>query len=34
MVAAVLQLDERGYERFMKQRAATLADFFLNALLP
>jgi TetR/AcrR family transcriptional regulator len=34
MVAAVLQLDERGYERFMKQRAATLADFFLDALRP
>jgi len=34
MVAAVLQLDGRGYERFMKQRAATLAEFFLNALRP
>ena len=34
MVCAVLQLDERGYERFMKQRAATLAQFFLDALRP
>lgn len=34
MICAVLQLDDRGYERFMKQRAATLARFFLDALRP
>ena len=34
MICAVLQLDDRGYERFMKQRAGTLAQFFLNALRP
>jgi AcrR family transcriptional regulator len=34
MVCAVLQLDDRAYERFMKQRAATLAQFFLDALRP
>ena len=34
MLCAVLQLDDRGYERFMKQRAATLARFFLDALRP
>ncbi|HEY6830375.1 MAG TPA: TetR/AcrR family transcriptional regulator [Gemmatimonadaceae bacterium] len=34
MICAVLQLDERGYERFMKQRAATLTQFFLDALRP
>jgi TetR/AcrR family transcriptional regulator len=34
MICAVLQLDDRGYERFMKQRAATLTQFFLDALRP
>jgi TetR/AcrR family transcriptional regulator len=34
MICAVLQLDDRGYDRFMKQRAATLAQFFLDALRP
>jgi len=34
MICAVLQLDDRAYERFMKQRAATLAHFFLGALRP
>ena len=34
MICAVLQLDERAYERFMKQRAATLTQFFLDALRP
>ena len=34
MLCAVLQLDDRGYERFMKQRSATLARFFLDALRP
>lgn len=34
MLCAVLQLDDRGYERFMKQRATTLARFFLDALRP
>ena len=34
MICAVLQLDERGFDRFMKQRAATLTRFFLDALRP
>ncbi len=34
MICAVLQIDQRGYDRFMKQRAATLAQFFLAALRP
>jgi AcrR family transcriptional regulator len=34
MICVVLQIDDRGYERFMKQRAATLAQFFLDALRP
>jgi len=34
LLSAVLQLDERGFERFMRERKATLADFILNALRP
>ena len=34
LLSAVLQLDERGFERFVRERKATLADFILNALRP
>lgn len=34
MLGAVLQLDDRAFERFMRERKATLADFILNALRP
>ncbi len=34
MLAAVLQLDDRAFDRFVSERKATLADFFLNALRP
>ncbi len=34
MLAAVLQLDDRGFDRFVHERKTTLADFFLNALRP
>jgi TetR/AcrR family transcriptional regulator len=34
MLCAVLQLDDRGFERFVRERKATLPDFILNALRP
>ena len=34
MLGAVLHLDDRAFERFMRERKATLADFILNALRP
>ncbi|HEY2164722.1 MAG TPA: hypothetical protein VGH04_12060 [Gemmatimonadaceae bacterium] len=34
MLSAVLQLDDRGFERFVRERKATLPDFILNALRP
>jgi len=34
LLSAVLQLDAHGFERFMHERKATLADFILNALRP
>lgn len=34
MLAAVLQLDDAGFARFVRERKATLADFILNALRP
>ena len=34
MLCAVLQLDDRGFERFVRDRKATLPDFILNALRP
>jgi AcrR family transcriptional regulator len=34
MLCAVLHLDERGFERFIRERKATLPDFILNALRP
>lgn len=34
MLGAVLQLDDRGFDRFLRERKATLADFILNALRP
>jgi AcrR family transcriptional regulator len=34
MLATVLQLDDRGFERFIRERKATLPDFILNALRP
>ena len=34
MLCAVLQLDDRGFDRFVRERKATLPDFILNALRP
>jgi len=34
MLAAVLQFDDRGFERFIRERKAALPDFILNALRP
>src|SRR5215831_8797118 len=34
MLSAVLQLDDRGFERFIRERKATLPDFILSALRP
>jgi AcrR family transcriptional regulator len=34
MLGAVLGLDDRAFERFMRERKATLAEFILNALRP
>lgn len=34
MLSAVLQLDDRGFERFVRERKAALPDFILNALRP
>jgi AcrR family transcriptional regulator len=34
LIATVLQLDERGFGRFVEERKRTLPAFFLNALRP
>ena len=34
MLAAALQLDDRGFQRFIEQRKTELPAFFLNALRP
>ena len=34
LIATVLQLDERGFARFVEERKRTLPTFFLNALRP
>jgi AcrR family transcriptional regulator len=34
MLAAALQMDERGFHRFIEQRKSDLPAFFLNALRP
>ena len=34
MLAAALQIDDRGFQRFVEQRKTELPAFFLNALRP
>ena len=34
MLCAILDLDDRGFQRFIEERKAGLPDFFLNALRP
>jgi TetR/AcrR family transcriptional regulator len=34
MLSTALQLDDHAFERFIRERKATLADFILNALRP
>jgi TetR/AcrR family transcriptional regulator len=34
MLCAILDLDDRGFQRFIDERKASLPEFFLNALRP